>query len=121
MRIKGKDSGDTKNPSPRKQNWMLRSFNHDQNITVRENTKLKSSLLPSEVHNMGNGGLSTKSEYDDRSNTNFPLHPALNQVDLNTNLLAKVILTEVVLQPTEKPRSVGPDKSILKNLRNPTH
>ena len=34
----------------------------------------------------------------------------LNQVDLNTYLLATVLLTTVVVQPTKKPRSVGPYK-----------
>ena len=34
----------------------------------------------------------------------------LNQVDLNTNLLDNVILQQVVMEPTEKPRSVGPNK-----------
>ena len=36
----------------------------------------------------------------------------LIQVDLNTDLLDKVILTEVVTRPTEKPRSVGPHTQI---------
>ena len=67
---------------------------------------------------MGKGDLSTDSEYDNRPNINFSLHHALNQVDSNTNLLDKVILTEVVLRPTKKPRSVGPHKSILKKNGN---
>ena len=67
---------------------------------------------------MDNGDLLTKSVYDNRSNINFPLHHAFNQVDLNTDLLDKVTLTEVVLQPTEKPRSVGPKELILKKNGN---
>ena len=42
----------------------------------------------------------------------------LNQVDLNTNLLDNVILQQVVIQPTEKPRSVGPRKSKSKTTTN---
>ena len=76
---------------------MLFSLNHRQDIIVRENTKLKSSLLPFKKLNMGNGDLSTKSEYDNRSNIDFSFHHALNQVHSNTNLMEKVILTEVVL------------------------
>ena len=79
---------------------------------ARENTKLKSSLLSFEELIMDNGDLSTESEYDNRSNINFPLHHAINQVNLNTYLLDKVILTEVVLRPTKKPRRVGPHKLI---------
>ena len=40
---------------------------------------------------MNNLDLSTKSEYDNRSNINFQLHYALNQADLDTNLLDEVI------------------------------
>ena len=67
---------------------------------------------------MDNGNLSTKLKYDNCSNINFQLPHALNKIDLNTDLLDKVILTEVVLQPTKKPRSVGPHKSILKKNGN---
>ena len=89
--VKGRKSGNTKASSPRRQNWMLRSLNHCQDITVHENTKLKSSLLPFKELNMNNHDLSTNSEYDNRSNINFPLHHDLNQVDLNTDLLDEVI------------------------------
>ena len=65
-----------------------------------------------------NGDLSTKSEYDNRSNINFQLHNAINQVSLNTDLLDEVILTKVILRPIKKPRSVGPHKSILKKNGN---
>ena len=75
--VKGRKSGNTKDLSPPKRNWMLSSLNHCQDITVRENTKLKSSLLPFEELNMGNNDLSTNSEYDNHSNINFPLHHAL--------------------------------------------
>ena len=67
---------------------------------------------------MGDSDLSTDSECDNRSNTNSPVHHALDQVDSNTDLLDKVILTEVVLQPTKKPRSVGQHKSISKKNDN---
>ena len=42
----------------------------------------------------------------------------LIQVDSNTDLLDKVILTEVIPQPTKKPRSVGPHKLISKKIDN---
>ena len=91
--VKGRKSGNTKAPSPRKQNQMLRSLNRCQDITGCENTTLKSSILPFEELNMGNGDLSTNLEYDRRSNINFPLHLTLNQVDSNTNMLNEMILT----------------------------
>ena len=51
---------------------------------------------------MGNNDLSMNSEYNDCSNINFPFHHAVNQVDLNTNLLDKVISTKVIMHPTKK-------------------
>ena len=80
---------------------MLRALNHCQDITVRASTKLKSSLLPFEELNMDNHDLSTNSEYNNRSSVNFPCHHAPKQVDLNTDLLVEVILTEVVLRQTK--------------------
>ena len=112
--VKGKKRGNTKAPSPCRRNWMLRSLNHCQYITVRGCTKMKLSLLHFKELNMSNNDLSTNSEYDNRSSINFPLHHTLNQVDSNTDLLDKVILTKVVLQPTKKSRSVGPHKLISK-------
>ena len=64
----------------------------------------------------GNDHLSMDSGYDNDSCINFPLSQDLNQVDSSTNLLDKVILTEVVTTPTKKPRSVGPYKSIQKEI-----
>ena len=116
--VKGRKSGYTKAPSPCRRNWMLRSLNYRQDITARRYTKLKTSLLPFEELNMGNDNLSNNSEYDNRSNIIFPFHHTLNQIDSNTDLVDRVILIEVVLQPTKKTRSVGPNKSISKKNGN---
>ena len=116
--VKGRKRGNTKHSSPCRQSRMLCSLNHCQDNTARENTNLKSSLLPFEELIMDNADLSMKSEYDNCSNINLPLHHALNQVNLNNDLLDKVILTEVVLRHTKKPRSVGLHKWISKKNGN---
>ena len=116
--VKGRKGDNSKTPSPCRRSMMLYSINHSQDSTVHENTKLKSPLLSFNKLNMGNGDLSTNSIYYNRSNINFPLHHDLNQVDLNTNLLDKVMLTEVVLRPTKKQRGVGPHKLIPKKNGN---
>ena len=118
MIVKGRKSSNTKAPSPCRRNWMLCSLNHCQDITVCGYIKLKLSLLPFEELNMDNDDLSMNSEHNNRSNINSPLHHALNQVDPNINLVDNVIWTKVVLQPTEKPRSVGPYKSLSKKNGN---
>ena len=95
--VEGRRRGNTKPPSLRRRNRMLCSLNHCQDITTRENTKLKSPLVPFKNLIIDNGDLLTKTKNDNCSNINFQLHHALDQVDLNTDLLEEVILTEVVL------------------------
>ena len=86
LMVKGRKRGNSKDPSRCRQIWMICSLDHCQDITVHKNTKSKSSLWPFKELNISNSDLSTNSEYDNRSNINFPLHHALNQVDLNTDL-----------------------------------
>ena len=50
---------------------------------------------------VGNNHLLTDSGYDNHSCNNFSFHCDLNQVDLSTDLLDKVILPKVVIQPTK--------------------
>ena len=99
--IKRKESGNTKDPSPRRRNWMLRALNLCQDATLCGSTKMKPSLLHFDELVIGKNHLSTNSGSDNHSCINFPFHHALNQVDSSTNLLDKVILTEVVFRPTE--------------------
>ena len=67
---------------------------------------------------VGNNHLSTDSGYDNHSCIIFPFHCTLNQVDLSTNLLDKVILIKIVIRLTEKLKSVGPHKLIPKKNMN---
>ena len=91
LMVNGRRSGNTKAPSPCRQNWMLRVLNHCQDITLNGSTKLMSSLLPLDESNMDNDHSSTNSGYKNHSSIIFPFHHALNQVDLSTNMLDKVI------------------------------
>ena len=63
---------------------------------------------------MNNNHLSVNSTHNDHSILIFLLQFTPNHVSRTTNLLDEVVLIEVVLRPTKKPRSVGPNKSILK-------
>ena len=57
-------------------------------------------------------------EYIDRFCVNFSCYCVLNKVDSDTNLLYNMLLTKNVLRPTEKSRSVGPQKSKLEKTTN---
>ena len=63
---------------------------------------------------MDNNHILTNSTYNDHCVFNFPLQFTPNQVDSTIDLLDEVVLTEVVMQPTKKPKGVGPHNSILK-------
>ena len=109
LMVKGRKSGNTTAPSPCRQNWILYVLNLCQDIPFHGSTKLK-SLLRFDKLDIGNNHLLTDSGYDNNSYINLPFHRTLNQIYSSTNLLDDVILTEVIIRPTEKPRSVGPHK-----------
>ena len=110
MKVKGRKS--YKAPSPHRQNRMLCAIIRRQDDIICRSTRFKSSILHSNKLDIDNNYLLTNSEYNDYSNINFPLQFAPNQVDPTTNLLDDVVITEIVLRPTKKPRSIGPHRSI---------
>ena len=79
LKAKERKNRKSKIPSPCKQNLMLCALNLCQDA--------------------GNNHLLMDSGYDDHSYINFLFRQGLNQVDSSTNLLDKVILTEVVTWP----------------------
>ena len=112
LKVKGRK--DYKAPSPHRQNRMLHATICCQDNIICRSTRFKLSLLHFNKLDINNNHVLTNSEYNNHSILNFPLQFTPNQVDSTTNLLDNVVLTEVVLRPTEKPRSVGPHKLILK-------
>ena len=87
-----------------------------QDDIIHKSTRFKLSLFHS--NQIDNNHLSTNSEYNDYFVLNFPLQFTFNQVGSTTDPLDKVVLTEIILRPTKKPKSVGPHKSILKKNGN---
>ena len=114
MKVKGRKSYKNKTPSPCRQNWMLCAIICCQNTIIRRSTRFKWSLLHFNKLDIDINHLLTKSEYDDHSSINFPLQFAFNQVNSTTNQLNAVVLTEVVLRPTEKPRGCRPTQINIK-------
>ena len=87
-----------------------------QDDIICQSTRFKPSLLHFNEFNMNNNHLSTNSTYSDHSVINFPFQFTPNHVDSTTNLLDEMVLTKVVTRSTKNPRSVGPHKSILKEM-----
>ena len=92
MKVKGRKSYENKDPSPCRRNRMLCAIIYHQNAIILKATRFKSSLLHFNKLNIDNNHLSTNSEYDDCSGTNFRLKFSLNQVDSTTDLLEDVVL-----------------------------
>ena len=88
----------TKTPSPQQQNRI------PYNLSLHQDTS--------------NDHLPIDSGHDDHSSNHLQYCQGPNQFDSSINLQDKVILPKVVTQPTKKPRSVGPNKSIPKKNRN---
>ena len=104
--------------SPHGKTWMICADRSYQDDIIRRSTRFKPPLLHSNEFDMNYNHLSVDSTHTGHSILNFPPQFTSNQVDSTTNLFDKVVLTEVVLRPTKKPRSVGPHKSILKKNGN---
>ena len=88
-----------------------------QDDIIRRSTRFKPPLLHSNEFNMNYNHLSVDSTHTDHSILNFPPQFTSNQVDSTTDLFdevvsTEVVSTEVVIRPTEKPRNVGPHKSL---------
>ena len=112
LTVKGSKS--YKVPSPCRRNRMVHANIRCQDNVICRSTRFKSSLVHFNKLNMNNNYFSINSKYNDHSVLDFPLQFTPNQVDSTTGLLDDIVLTEVVLWSTEKPRSVGPHESILK-------
>ena len=118
LKVKERRNYKNKASSPHRGNRMLCAIIHRTNAIIHKSTRFKSSLLRFNKLNIDNNHVSTNSKYDDYSGINFPLQFAPNQVDSTTDMLDDVVLTEVVLRPTEKSRSVGPHRLISKKTRS---
>ena len=103
LKVKERKNGKTKNPSPCRGNRMLRAVNLCHNTSLCGSPKFKLTFLPLGGLNLCNDYISMDPEYSDH-------FCFLNQVDWNINLLDNMLLTKVVVQPTNKPRIVGPHK-----------
>ena len=73
------------------------------NTSLQDSTRMLPPILPFDEPNLCNDYIFMYSEYNDQLSF-------LNQVDLDTDLSDNIILHQVVIQPTKKPRSIGPHK-----------
>ena len=70
-------------------------------------------FLPCDKPDLCNNCILKDTEYIDCFCITFLCHYVFNQGDSDTDLVDNVILMKNILQPTEKPKSVGPNKSKL--------
>ena len=101
LRVKGR-KGYT-STSPCRQTQMLRANIRCQDDIVYWSTRFKPSLLHFNKFDINNNYVFVNPTYNDHSILNFPLQFTPNHVDSTTNLLDKVVLTEVVMRLMKKP------------------
>ena len=98
LKVKQKMNRKTNNPSPHQRKRMLCVLNLHQDTSIDH--------------------LLMDSGHDNHSCINLPYCQGSKQVDSSIDLQGKMILLNVVTQPTKKTRSVGPHKLIPKKNRN---
>ena len=77
---------------------------------------MKHPFLPYDEPGLCNDYILKNPDYIVHFCNNFSFHCILEQVSLDTDLLNNVVLWKEVVQPTKKPRSVGPHKSRLEKI-----
>jgi len=111
LKVKARNKGEIKLPSPCRNNQIFCAVNCRQDASSQAPTDVKQPFLPYSEPDLCNDYILKDPEYIDRFCINFPCHCVLEQVHLYIDLLNNVVLRKEVVQPTKKPRSVGPHKS----------
>ena len=109
IKIKSGKKVVTKSPSPCRRDWMLCAIHCRQNH--QDKNKINQSILSYDEPDLCNDYISKEPGSNNRFCINFPLNCVLAHVLLNTNPLDNVDLWKEVIQPTRKPKSIGPHKS----------
>ena len=90
---------------------MICAINFCQDAAHQKYMEVKLPFLSYGEPDLCNNYILKDPVYIDYFLINFPYHCVLNQVDSDKYMLDNVVLRKDVLQPTKKPRSVGPHKS----------
>ena len=90
---------------------MIRDIHCRQVAEHLESIKMSQHVLPYNEPDLYNDYITKESDYMDRFCINFPCHCVLGHVLLDSDSLNNLGPWKEVVQPTKKPRSVGPHKS----------
>ena len=108
LEVKGRNKVETKFSSLRDQ--ILCAIHYCQNTNCQEPTNISQSFLPYDEPDLCNDYISKELGYTERFCINFSCHCVLKHVLSDTNPLDNVGSWKEIVQPTKKPRSVGPHK-----------
>ena len=101
----------TKYPSPRRRDRMIQAI-HCRQVTEQLNlSNLSQHILPYDEPDLYNDFITKEINHKDCFIINFPRHCVLGHVLLDSDPLNDLGPWKEVVQPTKKPRSVGPHKS----------
>ena len=111
LQVKTRSVGGTKYSSPRRRDQMIRAIHCRQVAKHLNLSNLSQHILPYNEPDLYNDFLTNEVDYKDHYTINFPRHCVLGHVLLDSDLLDDLGPWQEVVQPTKKPRSVGPHKS----------
>ena len=114
LKLKIRNEDKTKFPPPRRRDKMIRAIRRWQVAEHLESIEVSQYILLYDEPDLYIDYISKELDYMDCFRINLPCHCVLGHVLLDSNPLRDLGPWKEVVQPTKKPRSVGPHKSILK-------
>ena len=110
LKVKTRNNKEKKLPSPRRQDRMICAIHHRQVAEHLESIEVSQHIWPYDEPDLYNNYLFKEPDYMDRFCINYPRHCVLEHVLTDSDPLNDLGSWKEVVQPTKKPRSVGPHK-----------
>ena len=111
LKVKIRNNEETKFPPSRRLDRIICAIHCRQVTKHLESIKISQHILPYDEPDLYNDYITEEPDYIDCFCINFPRHCVLGHVLFDSNPLDNLGPWKEVVQPTKKPRSVGPHKS----------
>lgn len=111
LKVKTRNDKETKVHPPHRQDQMIQAIHPWQVAEHLESIKISKHICLYDEPNLYNDFITKEPDYMDHFRINFPRHCVLGHVLSDSDPLNNLGPWKEVVQPTKKPRSVGPHKS----------
>ena len=117
LKVKTRNAKETKVPPSRRRDQMIRAIHCWQVTEHLESIEVSQHILQYDELDLYNDYITKEPDYMDRFCINFPHHFVLGHILSDSNPLNNLGSWKEVVQPTKKPRSIGPHKLKPKKTR----